>query len=133
MTTKGNGQTATGTLRLKTGLAEMLRGGVIMDVVTAEQLDQLVVNDLDHLLSGRDALQHLLPYSTILYPSNERFSDLVIDVSLEKYATNLAHRLLDVGLRQLTLASKLLENAFELFGQLIEHGNPSRIRHSTDR
>src|SRR5208282_3293374 len=27
----------TGTLRLKTGLAEMLRGGVIMDVVTAEQ------------------------------------------------------------------------------------------------
>ena len=27
----------TGTLRLKTGLAEMLKGGVIMDVVTAEQ------------------------------------------------------------------------------------------------
>ena len=30
-----NGQT--GTLRLKTGLAEMLKGGVIMDVVTADQ------------------------------------------------------------------------------------------------
>ena len=29
--------TATGTLRVKTGLAEMLKGGVIMDVVTAEQ------------------------------------------------------------------------------------------------
>src|SRR5271156_3957048 len=28
---------ATGTLRVKRGLAEMLRGGVIMDVVTAEQ------------------------------------------------------------------------------------------------
>jgi len=26
----------TGTLRLKTGLAEMLKGGVIMDVVSAE-------------------------------------------------------------------------------------------------
>jgi pyridoxal 5'-phosphate synthase pdxS subunit len=26
-----------GTLRVKTGLAEMLKGGVIMDVVTAEQ------------------------------------------------------------------------------------------------
>ena len=37
MTPKGNGQPATGTLRLKTGLAEMLKGGVIMDVVTAEQ------------------------------------------------------------------------------------------------
>ena len=36
MTTKGNGQTATGTLRLKTGLAEMLKGGVIMDVVTPD-------------------------------------------------------------------------------------------------
>jgi pyridoxal 5'-phosphate synthase pdxS subunit len=29
--------TTTGTLRVKTGLAEMLKGGVIMDVVTAEQ------------------------------------------------------------------------------------------------
>ena len=27
----------TGTLTLKTGLAEMLKGGVIMDVTTAEQ------------------------------------------------------------------------------------------------
>ena len=33
--TTTNGQT--GTLRLKTGLAEMLKGGVIMDVVTADQ------------------------------------------------------------------------------------------------
>ncbi len=35
MSEKSNGQT--GTLRLKTGLAEMLKGGVIMDVVTADQ------------------------------------------------------------------------------------------------
>ena len=35
---KTNGQAVeTGTLRLKTGLAEMLKGGVIMDVVTADQ------------------------------------------------------------------------------------------------
>jgi pyridoxal 5'-phosphate synthase pdxS subunit len=32
-----NGSTSTGTLRVKTGLAEMLKGGVIMDVVNAEQ------------------------------------------------------------------------------------------------
>jgi len=31
------GSTSTGTLRVKTGLAEMLKGGVIMDVVNAEQ------------------------------------------------------------------------------------------------
>src|SRR5580765_5855057 len=30
-------QTETGTLRVKTGLAEMLKGGVIMDVTTADQ------------------------------------------------------------------------------------------------
>ncbi|GAB4288370.1 MAG: pyridoxal 5'-phosphate synthase lyase subunit PdxS [Coriobacteriia bacterium] len=35
MTDKGNA--TIGTLRVKTGLAEMLKGGVIMDVVTAEQ------------------------------------------------------------------------------------------------
>ena len=33
----GNGQAQTGTLRLKTGLAEMLKGGVIMDVTDATQ------------------------------------------------------------------------------------------------
>ncbi len=32
-----NGQPASGTLRLKTGLAEMLKGGVIMDVTNADQ------------------------------------------------------------------------------------------------
>jgi len=32
-----SGSTTTGTLRVKTGLAEMLKGGVIMDVVNAEQ------------------------------------------------------------------------------------------------
>ncbi|HLH27969.1 MAG TPA: hypothetical protein VKW77_03585, partial [Acidimicrobiales bacterium] len=31
------GERTTGTFRVKRGLAEMLRGGVIMDVVTAEQ------------------------------------------------------------------------------------------------
>jgi len=34
---KGNGAPDTGNLRLKTGLAEMLKGGVIMDVTNAEQ------------------------------------------------------------------------------------------------
>src|SRR2546428_11604700 len=33
----GEPMEAKGTLRLKTGLAEMLKGGVIMDVTTAEQ------------------------------------------------------------------------------------------------
>ena len=33
----GNGAPGQGTLRLKTGLAEMLKGGVVMDVVNAEQ------------------------------------------------------------------------------------------------
>ena len=33
----GNGQAQTGTLRLKTGLAEMLKGGVVMDVTEATQ------------------------------------------------------------------------------------------------
>ena len=35
-TTSGNGQGPTGTWTLKRGLAQMLKGGVIMDVVTAE-------------------------------------------------------------------------------------------------
>ena len=37
MTEDTNSETARGTQRVKRGLAEMLKGGVIMDVVTAEQ------------------------------------------------------------------------------------------------
>ena len=37
MSEKTNGQPASGTFRLKTGLAEMLKGGVIMDVTDADQ------------------------------------------------------------------------------------------------
>src|SRR5690554_900764 len=33
----GNGQSETGTFKVKAGLAQMLKGGVIMDVVTPEQ------------------------------------------------------------------------------------------------
>ncbi len=36
-TMDGAGSPATGTARVKRGMAEMLKGGVIMDVVTAEQ------------------------------------------------------------------------------------------------
>src|SRR3954465_13226198 len=36
-TTNSDGERTTGTARVKRGLAEMLRGGVIMDVVTPEQ------------------------------------------------------------------------------------------------
>ena len=34
-----NGHVETGTSRIKRGLAEMLKGGVIMDVVTPEQAE----------------------------------------------------------------------------------------------
>lgn len=37
MSTANNSQNQTGTARVKRGMAEMLKGGVIMDVVTAEQ------------------------------------------------------------------------------------------------
>ena len=37
VTREGSPATATGTARVKRGMADMLKGGVIMDVVTAEQ------------------------------------------------------------------------------------------------
>ena len=57
-----------GTMRVKTGLAEMLKGGVIMDVVTAEQAKvvsrvanlhqqqrMLLLVQVDQLLGAEDA------------------------------------------------------------------------------
>ncbi len=37
---------STGTARVKRGLAEMLRGGVIMDVVTAALIDSIIAGSL---------------------------------------------------------------------------------------
>ena len=40
--TEGTAPTGAGTARVKRGMAEMLKGGVIMDVVNAEQVHSLL-------------------------------------------------------------------------------------------
>src|SRR3990170_2451199 len=64
---KGNGSPETGTLRLKTGLAEMLKGGVVMDVTNAEQAKIAEAQILQAL--GVDYIDE----SEVLTPADEHF------------------------------------------------------------
>ena len=96
-------------------------------MLVAHQVDELFVHGLHHLLSRRDALQHLLPESTLLDACNERPCDLVVDVRFQQRTPHLSKRLFDVGLGQLSVATKFLENAFEFIGQQVEHSIRSRI------
>ena len=67
--------------------------------LAAEQLDQAVVDDLDHHLAGRDAAQHLLADRALADPGDEVLDHRQRDVGLEQRHPNVAQRALDVGTR----------------------------------
>ena len=62
----------------------------------AEQLDQLVVDDLHDLLARGEALEDLLPDGLLADALDEGPDDLEVDVGLEEGDAHLAERLLDV-------------------------------------
>ena len=66
----------------------------------AHQLGQLLVDDLDDLLAGVELLAHLDAQAALLHGRRELLDDLEVDVRLEQREADLAHRAIDVVLRQ---------------------------------
>ena len=56
----------------------------------AEEREQLVADDLDDLLAGRQALQDRLVHRAVADAIDERLDDLEVDVRLEQRQTDLA-------------------------------------------
>ena len=90
----------------------------------AEELHQLVVDDLDHLLGGRDRRGDLLAARLLLDPRAEILRDLEVDVGLEQRAADLAHALGDHRLVEDPPAAKAREGAVQLGAELVEHRVP---------
>ncbi len=66
----------------------------------AHQLGQLLADDLDDLLSGVQAADHVGAHAALLQLGRELAHDLEVDVGLEQREADLAHRRIDVLLGQ---------------------------------
>ena len=87
----------------------------------AQQPLQLAMDDLDEVLLGREAAQHLLTERVLLDRLDEVAHDRDVDVGFEERQAHVAQRFLDVPLGDSSLALQLAPQCFELLAQGFEH------------
>jgi len=85
-------------------------------------LDQLLLHDLDHLLSRAEALGDLGSHGAFAHAVDQVPHDAVVDIGLQQGHAHVAHRLVDVGLSHHPVALELAESLLELLGKVLEHG-----------
>jgi hypothetical protein len=83
------------------------------------------VDDLDDLLAGVQAAQHVLAEGTLLYRRDEVAGDLEVDVCLQEGEADLAHRLRDRLVVEAALAAEIAQRRLQAAGERIEHGRRS--------
>ena len=82
--------------------------------------DQLVMDDLDHHLAGSDRLDDGGTDRLFADAIGKASDDVERDVGFEQRAAHLAHRGVDIGLRERTAPRQPIENATKLFRQIVE-------------
>ena len=87
----------------------------------AQQIDQLAVDDLHHLLARGEAPEDLVPHGLLADPLDEGPDDLEVDVGLEEGDPHLPERLLDVLLGEAAGAPEAVEDRLETLRQGFEH------------
>ncbi|HEY4956963.1 MAG TPA: hypothetical protein VII31_04050 [Caldimonas sp.] len=81
------------------------------------------MNDLDHLLAGVEAVEHLGADGALTDPSDEVLDDAEVDVGLEQCEADLAHRGVDICLCDAPAAAQPAKDAAQSFRKIIKHGN----------
>jgi len=94
---------------------------VQLDRLTAKELDQVIIDDLDHHLTRGDRLQHLLADRAFLDASDEVLDHRQRHIGFEQCDPNVAHRLFDVFFRERAPALQLFEDIAETVGEIVEH------------
>ena len=85
----------------------------ILRLIAAHEVGKFLIDDLDDLLGGGQALHDLLAHSTLGDLGAEVFRHLVVDVGFQQRHPDFPHGGLDIGLVQLTLAAQFFENAIQ--------------------
>ena len=87
---------------------------------SSHQGGELLIDDLDHHLRGGQAFHHCRTNSALRHLCGKFLCHLIVDIGLQKGQAHLAHGLLYVCLRQLSLASQLLKRIAQLIGQSLK-------------
>src|SRR3954449_7339383 len=93
--------------------------------LAAEDLDELLVDDLDDLLRRVQRLGDIRPAGALLDRVDEHPYDGQGDVGLEQRDADLARRRVDVGVGQPTLAPEAGEDLVQAVGERLEHSTSS--------
>ena len=84
--------------------------------MVAHQSDQFLMDDLDDMLGGRQALQHFGANRALRHFRDEILRNLIVDVGLKQRQTDFPHRGLDIGLAKFALILQLFEYRVEFIG-----------------
>ena len=106
-----------------------LRGGGKPDGLAAEHPDELLVDDLDHLLAGGERLEHLLAKGLGFHVLKEGAHRREGHVRLEEGHPDLPQRLVDLLLGQPPARAELAEDVVEAVAEGVEHAAILRGRH----
>ena len=90
--------------------------------VLAEQLQQLVADDLEHLLIGRELQQDFGAERLGADVREQLVGHVDVDVAFEQRFANAGERGVQVLFVELALAAQVLEDALEFFCEVFKHG-----------
>ncbi len=96
------------------------RGDIQLPVLAAHKGAQLLVDNLNHHLGRRQALQNIRPAGADGNGFYKIFDDLVAHVGLQQSQAHLAHCLFHVRLREAALAAQLPEGGIKFFGKALK-------------
>ena len=101
-------------------------GGVALEaerpIARREELDELVVDDLDDLLTGGEAGQDLRTDGALPDPAHDVLDDLEVDVRLEQGQPDLARGGIDVRLADPAAAGERGKRLAQPIAEVVEHG-----------
>ena len=87
----------------------------------AENADQFILDDLDHLLGRGKRCQDFLAQSFPADVLNQLFDDLEVDIGLEQSHADLLQSLLDILLGELSLPAQVFEDTLEFLCKAFKH------------
>ncbi len=121
-----------GELRARGGLARALEADhrddsrvarqVESPIAGRQELDELVVDDLDHLLPRRQAVEDVVADRLLADAGDEILDHLEVDVRLEQREPDLAHGGVDVGFADPSAAGQAAEGLAQSIAEGVEHG-----------
>src|SRR3972149_1881244 len=86
-----------------------------------QPLHKLLVDDVNDLLHGGEAGEHLRSQRPLLHPLDERADDLEVDVGLQERQAHFAQGFVKVLLVDRAVAAEAAEDALKLIGKGFEH------------